>query len=68
MSAALERAVSFSRWRAGDVRSILATNGQAPQPTPPGPSLVLTLPQVPTRPLDAYRLDSGGHPSGGEVS
>jgi hypothetical protein len=67
--AALERAVAFSRWRAGDIRSILATNGQAPQPTAPGQALVLTLPQVPTRSLKAYRL----HPhnpehSGGEVS
>lgn len=34
--AALERAVEFSRWRAGDVRSILATNGQAPMPRPAG--------------------------------
>jgi hypothetical protein len=61
---ALERAVTFSRWRAGDVRSILATNGRAPQPTPPGQALVLTLPSVPTRSLDAYRI----HPNGGEVS
>jgi transposase len=57
--AALERAVAFGRWRAGDVRSILATNGQAPQPTPPGQALVLTLPSVPTRSLDAYRLQPG---------
>jgi transposase len=61
---ALERAVAFRRWRAGDVRSILATNGQAPQPTPPGQALVLTLPSVPTRSLDAYRITPGG----GEVS
>lgn len=62
--AALERAVAFGRWRAGDVRSILATGGHAPHPTPPGQALVMTLPTVPTRPLDAYRLDS----SGGEAS
>ena len=36
--AALERAVAFSRWRAADVRSILATNGQAPSPDPRRPS------------------------------
>jgi len=60
--AALERAVAFRRWRAGDVRSILATNGQAPQPTPPGQALVLTLPSVPTRSLDAYRLQAGHRP------
>ena len=75
--AALERALAFGRWRAGDVRSILATNGQAPKPTPPGhklgQALVLTLPSVPTRSLDAYaipsRLNLDGQPtSGGEVS
>ena len=51
--AALERAVAFSRWRAGDVRSILATNRSAPTPTPAGQSLV-TLPTAPTRSLEAY--------------
>jgi hypothetical protein len=62
---ALERAVAFGRWRAADVRSILATGGHAPRPTPAGQALVLTLPSVPTRSLDAYRIDS---PGGGEVS
>jgi hypothetical protein len=66
--AALERAVAFNRWRAADVRSILATNGHAPRPTPAGPGfgigLVLTLPSVPTRSLDAYRITPGG----GDVS
>jgi len=61
--AALERSVAFSRWRAADVRSILATNGQAPSPRPAGQSLgqavVLTLPCVPTRSLEAYRIDGG---------
>ena len=58
--AALERAVAFRRWRAADVRSILAANGQAPQPRPAGQALVLTLPQVPTRSLDAYRSSIDG--------
>ncbi|HEY0773526.1 MAG TPA: IS21 family transposase [Nocardioidaceae bacterium] len=53
---ALQRAVTFGRWRAADVRSILATNGHAPRPTPAGQALVLTLPSVPTRSLDAYRI------------
>lgn len=53
------------RWRAADVRSILATNGHAPRPTPAGQALVLTLPSVPTRSLDAYRIDAT---DGGEVS
>lgn len=61
---ALERAVSFGRWRAADVRSILATNGHAPRPTPAGQALVLTLPSVPTRSLDAYRI--GADAEGGE--
>jgi hypothetical protein len=61
--AALHRAVAFRRWRAADVRAILATNGHAPQPTGPGQALVLTLPVVPTRSLDAYRVDTGGDPA-----
>jgi len=64
--AALERAVAFGRWRAADIRSILATGGHAPRPTPAGQALVLTLPSVPTRSLDAYRIDPGVE--GGEVS
>jgi transposase len=54
--AALERAVAFGRWRAADVRSILATNGHAPRPTAAGQALVLTLPSVPTRSLQAYAI------------
>jgi transposase len=52
---ALERAVLFQRWRAGDVRSILAA-GVAPIPRPAGETLVLTLPSVPTRPLSDYAI------------
>lgn len=55
---ALQRAVEFGRWRAGDVRSILATHGQAPTPRPAGEPLVLTLPTVPTRSLNAYKIDA----------
>jgi transposase len=51
---ALERAVQFKRWRADDIRSILAAAGAAPQPTPAGQALVLTLPAVPTRSLNDY--------------
>jgi transposase len=57
--AALERAVRFGRWRAADVRSILATNGSAPTPRPAGEALVLTLPTVPTRSLAAYAIGAG---------
>jgi transposase len=52
--AALDRAVEFRRWRADDVRSILAAAGAAPQPRPAGQALVLTLPAVPVRPLSDY--------------
>jgi hypothetical protein len=58
--AALERAVTYRRWRAADIRSILATAGAAPTPRPAGHSLadVLTLPVVPTRGLEAYKIDT----------
>jgi hypothetical protein len=53
---ALGRAVEFRRWRADDVRSILAVAGAAPIPQPAGQALVLTLPQVPVRPLSDYAI------------
>jgi hypothetical protein len=60
--AALERAANFGRWRADDVRSILAAAGAAPTPRAAGQALVLTLPQVPVRPLSDYAIgaDTGG--------
>jgi hypothetical protein len=60
---ALGRAVAFGRWRAADVRSILAAGTATPQPTPAGDALVLELPRVPTRPLSDYAL--GTTPTGG---
>jgi transposase len=54
--AALARAVEFKRWRADDVRSILAAGGAGPSPRPAGQALVLTLPAVPTRPLSDYAI------------
>jgi hypothetical protein len=56
LQAALARAVEFKRWRADDVRSILAAAGAAPEPRPAGQALVLTLPAVPTRPLSDYAI------------
>jgi len=53
---ALSRAVAFGRWRAADVRSILAAGAGTPQPTTAGDALVLELPRVPTRPLSDYAL------------
>lgn len=55
--AALARAVEFGRWRAADVRSILAAGAGVPVPQPAGQALVLTLPTVPTRPLADYAID-----------
>jgi transposase len=54
--AALERAVAFSRWRAGDVRSILAAGPGTADPRPAGDALVLELPVVPVRPLSDYAI------------
>jgi hypothetical protein len=57
-AAALDRAVAFCRWRAADVRSILAAGAGAPQPTAAGDALTLDLPAVPVRPLADYGLGS----------
>lgn len=61
--AALQRAFRFRRWRAEDIRSILAAGAGTPQPTPAGEALVLELPQVPTRSLADYTLDKIGEVS-----
>jgi transposase len=58
LAAALERAVAFRRWRADDVRSILAAGAGVPQPRPAGDALVIQLPKVPVRSLSAYRIGS----------
>ncbi|MBI4939655.1 MAG: IS21 family transposase [Actinobacteria bacterium] len=61
LHAALARAVEFGRWRADDVRSILAAGGAAPTPRPAGQALVLTLPSAltaPTRSLDEYAISN----------
>ena len=51
--------MTYRRWRAADIRSILATAGAAPSPRPAGQPLaeVFTLPSVPTRGLDAYKIN-----------
>jgi transposase len=54
---ALDRAVAFGRWRACDVRSILAAGAGVPEPgTAAGDALVLALPAVPVRPLADYAI------------
>jgi plasmid stability protein len=59
LTTALRRAVAFGRFRAADVRSILAA-GTAPQPRAAGEALVLDLPTAPTRSLDAYKISRDG--------
>ena len=54
--AALGRAVAFSRWRAADVRSILAAGPGTADPRTAGDALVLELPVVPVRPLSDYAI------------
>jgi hypothetical protein len=53
---ALARAVTFSRWRAGDVRSILAAGTGTADPRPAGDALVLELPVVGVRSLADYAI------------
>jgi hypothetical protein len=55
-AAALDRAVAFGRWRAADVRSILAAGPGTADPRPAGDALVLELPVVPVRPLSDYAI------------
>ncbi len=54
--AALDRAVAFGRWRAADIRSILAAGAGAPRPRTAGDALILDLPPVPVRPLADYAI------------
>jgi phage tail protein X len=54
--AALDRAVAFGRWRAADVRSILAAGPGTADPRPAGDALILDLPVVPVRPLADYAI------------
>jgi transposase len=56
LAQALRRAVAFRRFRAADVRSILAAGTGTPQPRPAGDALVLDLPSAPVRSLDAYKI------------
>lgn len=65
LTAALGRAVTFGRYRAADIRSILAAGAGAPQPRPAGQALAIELPTVPTRPLSAYQLPAARPASDG---
>lgn len=54
MVAALERATAFGRWRAADVRSILAAGAGVATPREAGEALVLDLPTSSGRSLAEY--------------
>lgn len=59
--AAVHRAVVFKRWRAADVRSILAAGAGSPTPRDRGEALILDLPSLTPRPLNDYAI-TDGHP------
>jgi transposase len=64
---ALERAVTFGRWNAAGVRSILAAGAGVPTPMQPGEALVIELPATASRSLADYRLDDlTGDRTGGD--
>jgi hypothetical protein len=56
VAGALARAVRFGRFRASDVASILAIGPAIPETTKPGEQVVVDLPSVEVRSLDAYRI------------
>lgn len=55
---ALARAVRFGRFRAADVRSILAIGTALPEPSPGGERVVVELPAAEVRSFDAYRMEN----------
>jgi transposase len=54
--AALARAIEFGRFRAADVRSILAAGSGVPRPRGPGDALIVDLPAVTTGSLGDYAV------------
>lgn len=54
---ALTRATRFGRFRAADVRSILAIGPAAAEPVAAGDSVVVDLPAAEVRSFDAYRIE-----------
>ena len=54
VTVALQRACTFRRFTADDVRSILDAGSAAPTPTLPGDPLTLDLPAITARTLDVY--------------
>ena len=60
---ALERATTYRRFTAADVRAILAAGLGVPEPTRAGQPLALDLPPVSERSLSAYALTQLALPS-----
>ena len=58
--AALSRALRYRRFKATNLRTILAAGSGVPSPGPTGAQLALELPPVPERPLAAYAPDRVG--------
>jgi transposase len=55
--AAIERATTFRRFKASDVRAILEAGPGVPAAATPGEALIVDLPTAPVRPLSAYRIE-----------
>jgi transposase len=55
---AIERATRFRRFKASDIRAILAAGAGLSNPTRPGKVLEMALPQVAVRPLSDYALEA----------
>ena len=55
---AVARAVRFGRFRAADVRSILAIGIATPEPAAAGERVIVDLPAAEVRSFDAYRIEN----------
>ncbi len=55
---AVARAARFGRFRAADVRSILAIGTALPEPAAAGDAVVVALPTVEVRSFDAYAMEN----------
>ena len=53
----MTRATRFGRFRAADVRSILAIGPAAAEPVDAGDSVIVDLPAADVRSFDAYRIE-----------
>lgn len=58
LAAALERGLAYRRFRAVDLRAILAAGAGVPRHREPGERLAVRLPAVPVRPLAAYAAET----------